>query len=140
MKYSAMGVAKYIIHKCQVDGKPISNLKLNCILYLLQKYWLTEFNESLFDDDFVVRSFGPCILDVYHKFCIYGAQPIWFVSYPQQELAINSDYKNVIDKIVDEKRTLEFWDLLEEVDDVNKLLYDNGKGAFNIIPKEMIKN
>lgn len=140
MKYSAIDIAKYIIHKCCIDNKPISNLKLNCILYILQRYWLTEFNEPLFDNDFVVHSFGPCILDVYHKFCMYGAQPIWLDYGSQQEIAINPDYKNIIDKIVNEKRTLEFWDLLDEVDNVNKMLYDNGKGVFSIIPKEMIKN
>ena len=40
--YSALELSKYIVTKCINDGKPISNLQLQKILYYIQRDFLKQ--------------------------------------------------------------------------------------------------
>lgn len=76
MLYNALDVAKYIISFCFANAKPVSNLKLQKVLYFT---WVDFFNESgkpLFLDDICAWQLGPVIPDVYYEYCSYGGRPI----------------------------------------------------------------
>lgn len=107
----AIDIAKYIINKCTNDSYPISNLQLQKILYYIQRDCLKE-GTPAFEDDIEAWQFGPVVPDVYYEFCSYGSMPI-IMNY-----AINLDLDKScncdIDKIVEEKRRLNPWDLVED--------------------------
>lgn len=139
MSYSAYEVAKYVVTKCTNDNSPISNLQLQKILYFLQIEFLRNRNEQLFEDDFEAWQFGPVVPDVYYKFCGFGAMKI-IMQYG--DIRIQNDIKSTIDKIVEEKRILKPWDLVEETHKEEKawaMTFCNGAGSHRVIPKELIR-
>lgn len=87
MKYE--DVAKYIINRSLDKKKPINNLALNKILYIL--HTLTGI---LDDPNFTYTEYGPAIMDIYKKFAL-GALP----NYRRQDCEIVLTIKH--DKIID---------------------------------------
>ena len=71
--YSALTVARYIIKRYASQGKTISNLKLQKILYFVQAEFLVAKGRPCFAEDIEAWSFGPVVPEVYHEFKIYGA-------------------------------------------------------------------
>ena len=59
--YSALELSKYIVTKCINDGKPISNLQLQKILYYIQRDFLKQ-GEPAFSDTIVWSSGAECLL------------------------------------------------------------------------------
>jgi uncharacterized phage-associated protein len=108
--YNAIDLAKYIISKCIEDSQPISNLQLQKILYYIQKDFLKR-NEIAFSDDIEAWQFGPVVPNVYYYYCGYGAM---LISITNDEFEILPSDAPYIDKIVEEKRTLNPWDMVAE--------------------------
>lgn len=73
MTYSAIEIAKYIISYCIKNNMPISNLKLQKILYFVQAEFLVTKNKPCFYEDIEAWDFGPVIPVVYHKYEIFGS-------------------------------------------------------------------
>lgn len=73
--YDAMDVARHIINKSNADGCPLSNLKLQKVLYFIQADFLVNTKEHLpcFENRIEAWDFGPVIPDVYHEFKRYGS-------------------------------------------------------------------
>lgn len=74
--YSALDVAKYIVSFFYEKRRPISNLKLQKMLYYV---WIGFFNktqESLFSNEICAWPLGPVVPDVYNVFCSYAGTPI----------------------------------------------------------------
>lgn len=74
--YSAKGIAKYVINRCSVHNSPITNLKLQKILYYIQGYFLKFSGEIAFPDDIESWRYGPVVPSVYYEYCSYVAQNI----------------------------------------------------------------
>ena len=64
----AMDVAKYFLHKANIGGDLITNLRLQKLLYYAQAWYLVNFDRPLFSDEIKAWRFGPVIESVYHKF------------------------------------------------------------------------
>lgn len=136
--YHAIDLSKYIVTKCVSDGYPISNLQLQKILYYIQKAFLQNGSQA-FADDIEAWQFGPVVPNVYYYFCGYGAMPIT-ASY-QTNLVMDFGL-NVVDQIVEAKRTLDPWVMVSEThkpEGAWSKIYQNGLGNHNIIPIELIK-
>lgn len=136
--YDAVDLSKYIVTKCIADGHPISNLQLQKILYYIQKDFLNR-NDIAFPDVIEAWQFGPVVPDVYYYYCGYGAMPI---SIENGGVAVLPADAAVIDKIVEEKRELNPWDLVEEThkkDGAWAKIYRNGLGNHCVIPTDLIK-
>lgn len=136
---TAIELAKYIVNKCVVENYPITNLQLQKILYYVQRDHLHDFNERAFIDEIEAWKFGPVVPEVYYAFCYYGAMPIE----NQYDNASNIDIDfNLVDKIVEEKRKLKPWDM---VNDTHKSggawdrTFQNGKGNRNVIGIDLIR-
>lgn len=74
--YDANEVAKLIIDVCMDEGKPITNLKLQKILYFL---WIDRYKrtgEYLFDNRVEAWYYGPVVPDVYYRYRTFIADPI----------------------------------------------------------------
>ncbi|MCI5534676.1 MAG: DUF4065 domain-containing protein [Firmicutes bacterium] len=140
MAYSAYEIAKYVVTKCTEDNSPISNLQLQKILYFLQIEFLRNRGEQLFVDDFEAWQFGPVVPDVYYKFCGFGAMKIRM--HYDCEIDFDDNTKTIIDSIVEKKRILNPWDLVDDTHMEGKAwdtIFRDGQGNHQIIPKEMIR-
>lgn len=136
--YNALDLSKYIVSKCIEDGQPISNLQLQKILYYIQKDFLQR-DEIAFSDDIEAWQFGPVVPNVYYHYCGYGAMPI---SITKENFTILSSDASYIDKIVEEKRVLDPWDLVAEThkeDGAWATIYRKGLGNHCVIPTDLIK-
>lgn len=70
----ALDVARYIINYSNEKGYPISNLRLQKLLYFVQACYLslTEKKDPCFDDRIEAWDFGPVVPSVYHEFKQFG--------------------------------------------------------------------
>lgn len=137
MSYSALEIAKYVIDKCTRDEQPVSNLQLQKILYYIQKTFLKNGTEA-FEDEMEAWQFGPVVPNVYYQYCGFGAMEIRM----RYETNIVELFMKIIDPIVDKKRKLDPWDMVEDTHQEGKAwaeIYRNGLGNHHIIPKELIK-
>lgn len=109
--YKAIDLANYIVDKCIKDNTPITNLQLQRILYFIQKDFLKR-GSPAFSDYIEAWGFGPVVPTVYFCFCGFGAMPILFI--PRDTVPNLSTDKNIIDNIVENKRSLTPWEIAKE--------------------------
>ncbi len=69
-------VANYIVDYANKNGKTLTNLKLQKVLYFLQAAFLVEHDSTLMDIKFSRWQYGPVSRDVYYNFNDRGALPI----------------------------------------------------------------
>lgn len=74
--YDADEIAKLVIDVCIDEGKPVTNLKLQKILYFLWIDWYGKTGEYLFDDRVEAWYHGPIVPDVYYRYRTFIADPI----------------------------------------------------------------
>ena len=136
--YKAMELSTYTVSKCIKEDCPISNLQLQKILYYIQKAFLDR-GDRAFSDNIEAWQFGPVVPNVYDHYCGYGAMPISFSSIKYD---VAKEDKQLIDSIVESKRVLAPWDLVEETHKKGGAwdkTYKNGSGSHEVIPTELIK-
>ncbi|MFA6198244.1 MAG: type II toxin-antitoxin system antitoxin SocA domain-containing protein [Patescibacteria group bacterium] len=102
-KVTYQDVADYFLALGNETGEPISNLKLQKLVYYAQAWHLANTSEPLFNANFQAWVHGPVIPELYHKLKTYGSAPI-------QSNAVLNEVKNRFDS-----NTLTF---LEQVADV----------------------
>lgn len=78
-KYSALDIARFVINYSNRSNSPITNLKLQKLLYFIQAYFITKLNRPCFKDDIEAWSLGPVVPSVYHEFKNYGAGYIPYI-------------------------------------------------------------
>lgn len=72
-KYDALDVANYIVNYCIENDSPVSNLKLQKLLYYVQAASLVKMSgRPMFQDDICAWTYGPVVEDVYHEFKSYA--------------------------------------------------------------------
>lgn len=76
MTYSAMQIASAIIREGAEMHIPISNLKLQMLLFYVQIKCIDLTAKPAFSDFLEAWRIGPVVRDVYNEFCRYIAQPI----------------------------------------------------------------
>lgn len=138
--YKALYIAKYVVNKCTVEKSPVSNLQLQKILYYIQKGFLKRFDEPAFSDSIEAWQFGPVVPNVYYHFCGSGAMPI-DITYDGIEIE-NLQHKECIDNIIDEKRDIAPWKLVEDTHKSGGAwdqIFKNGEGNHQIISIGLIK-
>lgn len=134
---TAIDLGKYIINKCINDNCPITNLQLQKILFIIQRNFLQN-GKIAFHDESEAWRLGPAIPNVYYEFAGFGTEPIFIF---QEGVTIKSDYKPIVDEIVEEKRTTSITELINET--------RKPKGAWaavyspkqrNVIPLDLIRD
>lgn len=136
--YKALDLANYIVDKCIEDNTPITNLQLQRILYFVQKDFLKK-GSPAFSDDIEAWEFGPVVPNVYFCFCGFGAM---FISISKGAVPNLTSDKNIIDNIIEAKRSLTPWEAAKKTHKATgawSKVYDNGKGRQHIIPVGLIK-
>ena len=74
--YKALDVAECVIRKANAIDDPISNLKLQNILYFIQAEFLITKNKPCFREDIEAWGFGPVVPVVYREYKAYGGTSI----------------------------------------------------------------
>jgi uncharacterized phage-associated protein len=75
-KVSAMQVAQYFIDRANRDGKPITNKKLQKLVYYAQVWSLVLNKERLLPDRIEAWVHGPAVPSLYRRFKSFEANPI----------------------------------------------------------------
>ena len=75
-KTKALDVAFYFIKKGLDEKKPITNKKLQKLVYYSQAWSLVLNNEKLFKEKIEAWVHGPAIPSLYEKFMQFGSKPI----------------------------------------------------------------
>lgn len=136
--YNAIDVAKYVVTKCENESCPISNLQLQKILYYIQKEYL-QGDDIAFGDNIEAWQFGPVVPDVYYAFSGFGSMPITM----KYRFEITQKDKDKFDPIIEAKRCLNPWDLVEDTHKADgpwqKIYGKDGHGNRKIIPLDVIK-
>lgn len=114
--YSAIEVAKYVINRSQEIDSPVSNLKLQKILFYIQAAMLVKLKKPCFRDEIIAWTYGPVIKEVYDKFKIYGRDMIPFqeqtrdmefdynrieIKFEVSKTNINVEEKEIINQVID---------------------------------------
>ncbi len=138
MTYYVKEIAKYIITYCSNKKRPISNLKLQKILYFLWIDYFKENNCSLFNENICAWQFGPVVPEVYYEFCSYAGSPINKI----YDIEIyNKNDSDIINKLIDKYIEYSASKLVEMTHKDFKpwsIIYNNGDGLRSIIPFDLI--
>lgn len=73
---TAQDVAEYFIARAIEDDDPISNMKLQKLIYYAQGFHLALFDCVLFADPIEAWQHGPVVPALYHEYKVYGPNPI----------------------------------------------------------------
>lgn len=110
--YPACDIAILIINWCNHFQIPITNLKLQKLLYFVQGEFCRIRHKRLIVDDFYAWQLGPVIPTVYSKYAIYSSAQIP----PANDSSIDIpdiDYIT-IDYILKRYALISTWDLVEK--------------------------
>lgn len=69
-------VSCFFIDYGEKSGEPMTNMRLNKMLYFAQGVYLARYEALLFDDDIEAWQFGPVVSDVYHTYKRFKELPI----------------------------------------------------------------
>ena len=122
-------VANFIIDMAIEKDKPVTNLKLQKIMFFLQGYCLSKYKAPLIDGSFSKWRYGPVEEEVYIEFKNNGSMPITYeykIAYIEDDIihvhavrmdnnvlksGIANEFEEIIDKLID----IESWKLSEIV-------------------------
>lgn len=140
MAYNALDVADFVVNFCNDIQRPISNLKLQKILYYIQGNSLKKTGKPIFEEEFYAWQHGPVIPPVYRKYRKYLASNI-----KKQKSLTHEEFdeksKNLIIKTTIDNISYDAWELVEKThqEDPWKYSYEI-YGRNSIIPVESIRN
>lgn len=101
--YRVLDVAQYIIRRCHSQGRSISNLKLQKILYFVQAQYLVATGNKCFREEIEAWDFGPVVPEAYHYYKAYGSANIpTFRRLGENKEIISEEDRMIIDEIIDE--------------------------------------
>lgn len=106
-----LDVAKYIVDKCCKEGKAITNLHLQKILYFVQGEYFHQTGKFLIEDDFLAWKYGPVLNDVYEEYRWYYSARIYET---HDEIEISQYDRDIIDPVIEEKRSKTVGKLIAE--------------------------
>lgn len=137
MWYSAKEIARYIITRCFDLDQPVSNLKLQKMLYFLWVDFYKQTGRMLFFDNICAWQLGPVIPDVYYEYCSYAGRPIL----GRYATGVNHEDKNRLNSIISNYINVPANVLVDKTHAEGTAwdsVYKNGEGNRNIIPFDLI--
>lgn len=133
-------VANFFIDMAvKVDHAPLSNLKLNKLLYFAQGCYLSRTGHSLFSDAIEAWEHGPVVPAIYHKYKIYGRNSIMSVDGSYTHAAFSDEELESLIDVATYMGALTSSDLVSKTHDAGtpwRKMYD-GQNA--VLPLWLIK-
>lgn len=118
---SPIAVANFIIEVAKKENKPVTNLKLQKVLFFLQGYCLSEYETPLIDGNFSKWRYGPVEEEVYREFKYYGPAPIesksvYFdkekIEFYSEKIELSNESKEKLQGIISKILDSETWKLV----------------------------
>lgn len=137
MLYLAIDVAKHIVTYCTKQKKPISNLKLQKMLYYVWIDYYKSTNMPLYIDDICAWQFGPVVPDVYYEFCSYAGTAI----YREYNDLCSEEDAAIIDATINKLINLPACALVGKTHEEGKpwdVVFNGGNGLREVIPFSLI--
>lgn len=137
--YSAMDIAKFIVNDCTCLSRPISNLKLQKLLYFIWVDYYKRKKTMLFKDEMCAWQLGPVVPDVYFEFCSYGGQPI----YENYTTNLTENDQVIVREILHShvrNSTRSLVDMTHRKGSPWDRIFRNGAGNRQVIPFDLIKS
>lgn len=97
--YSALEVANFIVKYSNDKNMPISNLKLQKLMYFVQAEFLVETGKPCFSEEIEAWDFGPVVPVVYRKYRVYGSANIPYFSMSLFSIISSTDRERIIEMI-----------------------------------------
>ena len=108
--FSAHNVAIYIINWCLDHNVPITNLKLQKLLYFVQGEYSRAKGTRLIGDDFYAWQLGPVVPNVYAEYSIFSSSTL---PSQKQSISFGQEDRCVIDAILQKYARYTTWNLVE---------------------------
>lgn len=104
-KISAARLAKYLVWYANERHIPITQLKLQKLLYFIQVAYLRETGSLLFGDPIEAWEYGPVVRSVYINYCDNGALPLRTESAEDGQIdgELDDDDIGIVQAVLDEK-------------------------------------
>lgn len=130
---TAIEIAEYILNKT-----PMSNLRLQKILYFIQGESYKRYGCPAFTDRIGAWKHGPVVPNVYNRFCAYGGSEISI----NKHVELNGSIQDITDTILSKYKDTYIWDLVDETHKEgtpwDKTYWNDGDKA--TIPESYIKD
>lgn len=108
--YSGHRIALFVINWCNHSHIPITNLKLQKLLYFIQGEYAGAYGVRLIRDDFYAWQLGPVIPAVYSSFAIYASFSIPPIHPTDGQ--VTQDVALKLHKILSKYARIPTWDLV----------------------------
>ncbi len=132
----ALNVANFIISYGTKRAEPITNLRLQKLLYFTWVGYFKAHCSYLFNDFMFAWQFGPVVPSVYYEYCPYGGMPIDPITDD-----FSHDY-DILCPILDDYLAIPTSKLVAMTHEPGKpwdCIYKKGIGNGKIIPFDLIK-
>lgn len=139
--YKGIDVANYIIGYTNSLNNPVTNLKLQQILYFIQGYSYRILDKAFILDDFEAWPYGPVVRDICIEFSRFGSLLITdFYNSNYENIYFEDRDKNFLDQIIKELNKFSVYKLVSASHAKNSpwdIKYEKDKP--NIINKDDIE-
>jgi len=118
--YDVLDVSRYIINYCIDKGKPITNGKLQKLLFYVQASFLVELGLPCFDEDIISWKLGAVVKESFDEYILSSLNPIT----EKQEVIQKICYDNKNGKIIFEKIVFNQDEIFKKshMEQINKVL------------------
>lgn len=138
--YDVIDIAKYVINKSIDIGKPISNLKLQKILYFIQGKFLSDLKKPAFFEDIQAWRHGPVVPKVYYEFNKYIANEITYKFDDVDEEIFDKKDLQKINNVIYDKCNYDAWKLVEITHNQSPWKNNYKENQNVVIPMDDIRN
>jgi len=127
MPYPATLIAYAFVKKGIEEGNPVTQMKLQKMVYFAHGYHLVKYGKPLLEEEFEAWKFGPVIPSIYQAYKLYGSQPILDVTLisglPELEIQLANLDAKALDSI---KYT---WTVTKNIDALSLSAWSHSEGS-----------
>lgn len=111
LMYDVLSVCKFIISNEDENGRSVSNLRLQKLLYFIQGQFLIERNELCFHNEIEAWKYGPVVPDAYRVYKFYGSSSI---QENDNDSEIDDAFAELIERTLEEGSSFTTGQLIEQ--------------------------
>lgn len=123
MIYDVVDISEYVLSYCEAKEKPITNLKLQKILFYIQCEYIKQKKKLLFDNQMECWTYGICVPDSYYYFASWCSCDIFGVKI-KEGIVFDDETILIMNKTIDKYIDWKLWYLVE-LNQKEKIWRDN---------------
>ena len=113
-KINADKLARYIIYYGDIKGTNITMSKLQKLLFFIQKEYIKQTGELLFNEEFEAWEYGPIIPSIYFAYCANGTLSLYCYDEGDGDADLTETDIQIVNSVLDEKMNYNFPRLSKE--------------------------